>query len=74
MIALSLVVCLSLANREAEAEIVVNNNDILRAPYEKLISIKNYGEFRTALYCLKKASFSSDGKINNGNPKRVATL
>ena len=69
--ALTLAVCLKLAGREEKVEMLIANNEILRAPYERLISINDYGEFRTALYCLKGASFSADGTIENGAAKRV---
>ncbi|MCM8528966.1 MAG: glycosyltransferase [Lentisphaeraceae bacterium] len=69
--ALTLAVCLTLAGREKEAEVIINNNEVLKAPYKNLMSQKNYGEFRTALYCLKNTKFTSEGGISNGSPQRV---
>ena len=67
-------VCLKLAGRDSEAEALVNQNEILKAPYQRLINIKNYGEFRTALYCLKEESFNADGEIPNGSAHLISKI
>lgn len=70
--ALTMAVCLKLAGRDSEAETLVSQNEILKAPYQRLINIKNYGEFRTALYCLKEESFNAEGEIPNGSALLVS--
>ena len=72
--ALTLAVCLKLAGRNTEAESLVSNNNVLRAPYQRLINIKDYGALRTALYYLKEASFNSEGEIPNGTAQRLRCL
>jgi hypothetical protein len=71
VIALTLAVCLKMSGRENEAENLVKNNQILQASYARLGSIKDYGEFRAALYYLKENSFNSEGEVPNGIALRV---
>ena len=72
--ALTLAICLKLAGREKEAENIVNQNDVLKSSYTKLLSIQDYGKLRTALYFLKETSFRSGGDIENGTAKRVSAI
>lgn len=69
--ALTMAICLKMSGRETDAQSLVNNNNILKASYERLINIKDYGELRTALYHLKNSSFTSQGTIENGTAMRV---
>ena len=69
--ALTMAICLKIAGRVRDAETLVNSNEILKAPYERLKNIHDYGELRTALYYLKSTSFDSEGVIKNGTAQRV---
>ena len=69
--ALTLAVCLKLAGRVEEAHNLISTNSILMSPYQRLMNISDYGELRTALYCLKDSAFALDGTVPNGSAHRV---